>query len=404
MHAMMKRSGVVSLQPFTIVIATTIFARVYAFNFYCPDAPKQINLAQGEQASIITRYRGQSFYSESQYCEWHVDAGLGQRVHVEVAQSDLQYAQPGSLCDGFDSVKIVDDLENLVLVSWCGNEHPDVINTEGHQLKIVFSSDSITPSTERYTRGVTLTLKAFASSECPPDWQRLESSCFKRQTSKASWFESQEGCNLEQGNLASIKSQEEFDFIRTYFNATGKVWIGLSDIASPTTFEWIDKVISTSYNGVSTLTPNKFSHCVSLNVKSEELSTEDCEGKKYESLCRANRGPPFTIYPLPREGTNKGSGSSGRLLLLGLLVPAAILLLLVIIGIIVYQKRKSLPWPFSTDTFGKRSAGATSASVELSGTTVPEARSSFNEISDQEASQHVAPPTYLQAISDPRVL
>ena len=68
-----------------------------------------MDLSSGETITIKTHNNDSLYYTESQLCEWNINAGVGQRMQVKVVTSDLQYAPPGSLCDGFDNVKIIDD-------------------------------------------------------------------------------------------------------------------------------------------------------------------------------------------------------------------------------------------------------------------------------------------------------
>ena len=78
----------------------------HALDHFCPGSgPVTINLALGEADTIKTLYDGQDFYSEDMNCEWNI-ISQGHRLQVEVLKSDLQYAQPGSLCANFDHIQI----------------------------------------------------------------------------------------------------------------------------------------------------------------------------------------------------------------------------------------------------------------------------------------------------------
>uniref|UniRef100_A0A669F0Z1 C-type lectin domain-containing protein n=1 Tax=Oreochromis niloticus TaxID=8128 RepID=A0A669F0Z1_ORENI len=65
-----------------------------------------------------------------------------------------------------------------------------------------------------------------AHSQCQSGWREYENKCYFFSTDTKSWFEANEFC-LEGGNLASIHTQEEEEFLALYSKGTTK-WIGYS--------------------------------------------------------------------------------------------------------------------------------------------------------------------------------
>ena len=53
------------------------------------------------------------------------------------------------------------------------------------------------------------------ASDCPPNWISHKDTCFTLKHITQTWSDGQKTCNFEQSNLASIESQEEFDFLKT---------------------------------------------------------------------------------------------------------------------------------------------------------------------------------------------
>ncbi|XP_028447513.1 galactose-specific lectin nattectin isoform X1 [Perca flavescens] len=65
---------------------------------------------------------------------------------------------------------------------------------------------------------------------CPPGWTQFGSRCFSFYFQGKSWIDAENFCKSDGGNLASVHSEEEHEFLRTYIRkVTGenkRTWIG----------------------------------------------------------------------------------------------------------------------------------------------------------------------------------
>merc|ERR1712055_771920 len=77
-------------------------------------------------------------------------------------------------------------------------------------------------------------------SDCPSGWASYDTKCFKLFTSKASATEAESKCNEQGGNLPSIHSKAEQDFIYTNLDHSHSVWIGAVDPNQDGSWQWTD--------------------------------------------------------------------------------------------------------------------------------------------------------------------
>ncbi|KAF1383034.1 hypothetical protein PFLUV_G00150060 [Perca fluviatilis] len=79
---------------------------------------------------------------------------------------------------------------------------------------------------------------------CPPGWTLFRSRCFSFNIQKKSWTDAETFCKAAGGNLASVHSEEEYKFLKTYINqVTGDIertWIGGFDSVQPGVWMWSD--------------------------------------------------------------------------------------------------------------------------------------------------------------------
>ena len=107
---------------------------------------------------------------------------------------------------------------------------------------------------------------------CPtPDWLRYGNACFKLVNQKEYWIGAQDACRNINGNLTSIHSAEENDFVRQMADALGlpAVWIGLNNLNSADgSYEWVDGS-DLSYTNWADGEPSQYSgvikNCTALN-------------------------------------------------------------------------------------------------------------------------------------------
>ncbi|KAK3760083.1 hypothetical protein RRG08_064753 [Elysia crispata] len=311
------------------------------------------------EGKIITLFKGNSFYENNQFCQWNLNAGSGNRIQIEVDQWKLQYAPPRALCDSYDHIKVADD--DGFLVSWCQIlpifKSPFNINSRGQNLTISFQSDQTTPRNQRYSGG-RLSFRIFDASDCPPNWISHKDTCFTLKHITQTWSDGQKTCNFEQSNLASIESQEEFDFLKTsYKGVFSKVWFGLNDKSIFGNFKWIDNSSAAgAFKAMSSLKADPFNHCGLIDFKKSTVKMADCENDA-SVLCRTAKGKVSKIYPIPLFKTDKGNekdSKTSRGLLLGVLIPCILLLLLIVLTVTLYRHREKFSC-FRSQTTAKRS-------------------------------------------------
>ncbi|KAM5136029.1 C-type mannose receptor 2 [Mantella aurantiaca] len=116
--------------------------------------------------------------------------------------------------------------------------------------------------------------------QCDPGWQSYGTNCYRLNNEKRSWQEARKSCVRGEGNLGSVHSLLELEFITKQIKQdVEELWIGLNDIKHQMSFEWSDgsAVTFTSWHPFE---PNNFRD-----------SMEDCvtiwgpEGKWNDSPC-----------------------------------------------------------------------------------------------------------------------
>ncbi|XP_031134272.1 C-type lectin domain family 10 member A-like [Sander lucioperca] len=79
---------------------------------------------------------------------------------------------------------------------------------------------------------------------CPPGWTQFGSRCFSFNIQGKSWTDAENFCNYDGGNLASVHSEEEHVFLRTFINqvtgANQTSWMGGSDSVKEGVWMWSD--------------------------------------------------------------------------------------------------------------------------------------------------------------------
>uniref|UniRef100_A0A8C9ZTL5 C-type lectin domain-containing protein n=1 Tax=Sander lucioperca TaxID=283035 RepID=A0A8C9ZTL5_SANLU len=79
---------------------------------------------------------------------------------------------------------------------------------------------------------------------CPLFWFSFNGRCYKYVATHLTWADAELHCVSEGGNLVSIHSLEEENFIKSliknFDHAQGFTWIGLSDIHKEGTWMWSD--------------------------------------------------------------------------------------------------------------------------------------------------------------------
>uniref|UniRef100_A0A8C9Z6R9 C-type lectin domain-containing protein n=1 Tax=Sander lucioperca TaxID=283035 RepID=A0A8C9Z6R9_SANLU len=106
---------------------------------------------------------------------------------------------------------------------------------------------------------------------CPPGWTQFGSRCFSFNFQGKSWIDAESFCKAAGGNLASVHSEEEHVFLRTFINqVTGAYitsWMGGSDSVQEGVWMWSDGS-TFDYKSWAWGQPDNFllvEHCLLIN-------------------------------------------------------------------------------------------------------------------------------------------
>ncbi|KAG9347148.1 hypothetical protein JZ751_006075, partial [Albula glossodonta] len=107
--------------------------------------------------------------------------------------------------------------------------------------------------------------------DCPRGWDIFGSRCFKFVQTFRSWIAAEQYCLRFEGNLASVHSADEYNFLQQiilrYTNELPPTWIGGYDAVQEGVWLWSDgsKFDFSSWNAGE---PNNFlgnEHCIQMN-------------------------------------------------------------------------------------------------------------------------------------------
>ena len=132
---------------------------------------------------------------------------------------------------------------------------------------------------------------AAVESSCPLDWYTYGSRCFKFVSIPQSWADSEQHCLALGGNLASVHSPLEYQFMQALTKDTNghlpDTWLGGFDAVKEGLWMWSDGS-RFSYTNWNTDEPNNAGggeDCLQMNAASEKLWFDvPCEWK-FVSLC-----------------------------------------------------------------------------------------------------------------------
>ena len=87
---------------------------------------------------------------------------------------------------------------------------------------------------------ITILQSLLFTEQCPESWYEFSSNCYKLLDELLTWQDAEDKCVEYGGNLASIHSSEENDFI-VELSKKNTVWIGGSDIRPEAVWTWNDQ-------------------------------------------------------------------------------------------------------------------------------------------------------------------
>uniref|UniRef100_F6Y2F6 Macrophage mannose receptor 1 n=1 Tax=Monodelphis domestica TaxID=13616 RepID=F6Y2F6_MONDO len=144
---------------------------------------------------------------------------------------------------------------------------------------------------------------------CPSQWWPYAGHCYKMNKEQKIQKDALTACRKEGGDLASIHSIEEFDFIFSQlgYEDTDTLWIGLNDLKIQMYFEWSDgtPVTFTKWMpGEPSHANNRQEDCVVMTGKDGYWSDHPCENS-FGYVCKtkpASKPPVIEV----EEGCQKG--------------------------------------------------------------------------------------------------
>ncbi|XP_028447517.1 galactose-specific lectin nattectin-like [Perca flavescens] len=130
------------------------------------------------------------------------------------------------------------------------------------------------------------------SGHCPPGWTPFGSRCFSFYFHAKRWIDAEHFCKSTGGNLASVYSAEEYDFLKTYINqVTGenrRTWIGGFDSVKEGLWMWSDGSIF-DYKSWGRGQPDNIDgveHCLEMNYQ-DNWNDDSC-ANVYPFVCSKN--------------------------------------------------------------------------------------------------------------------
>nr|ACO82046.1 C-type lectin 13 [Perca flavescens] len=126
-------------------------------------------------------------------------------------------------------------------------------------------------------------------SSCSPGWTLFGSRCFSFNFQGKTWVDAEHFCKATGGNLASVHSEEEHEFLRTFIHQVSgenrRTWIGGFDSVQPGVWMWSDGS-PFDYKSWAPGEPNNgggTEHCLEINYK-DKWNDNECN-KIFPFLC-----------------------------------------------------------------------------------------------------------------------
>ncbi|XP_050984261.1 galactose-specific lectin nattectin isoform X2 [Labeo rohita] len=126
-------------------------------------------------------------------------------------------------------------------------------------------------------------LFALNASACQSGWAQFGYRCFKAFNYDTSWSDAEMTCLNYGGNLASVHSQTEYNFLRVLIYSDKSFWIGGYDAVSEGKWFWSDGT-KMNFRLWSPIEPNNeggIENCIEMNFRATGLWNDlDCNIKR----------------------------------------------------------------------------------------------------------------------------
>ena len=100
------------------------------------------------------------------------------------------------------------------------------------------------------------------------------------------WLDAQSSCAIWGGDLTSITTERENNYLNTIIPDTVSYWIGLNDRDVEGTYTWTDDTVFTHANFSNTISNNELDDCVQANNSNWESA--NCTSTLSSFICKAS--------------------------------------------------------------------------------------------------------------------
>ncbi|XP_029291801.1 galactose-specific lectin nattectin-like [Cottoperca gobio] len=143
----------------------------------------------------------------------------------------------------------------------------------------------------------TCPLKRGRCEACPAGWTQFCSRCFMFNHEEKDWADAETSCIASGGNLASVKTANEYTFIRELVKrAAGSdktSWIGGYDAVKEGLWEWSDgsKFDFKSWGKKESNNMKKQENCMEINFKGRDYVNDSSCSLKRSFVCSTDPSP-----------------------------------------------------------------------------------------------------------------
>nr|XP_033817429.1 polycystin-1-like isoform X2 [Geotrypetes seraphini] len=233
------------------------------------------------------------------HLQWDFGDG-GEVLNTSVAQAQHKYALPGIYTVSLWAqvgVKLLHHSLTLrvsVPLGWVQLECPRVVET-GHSLDIWIQTQMGTDLTVLWKMKTPDRQETLDKSSCPRGG-RIHTgnlNCYWLHHNKESWQDARQVCQSSSGgDLAVVKTQAVQTFLQEAFSSAGGfAWIGLSDLSSSGTWQWVDGSLFDPLQdwGASGRQERK-SNCAELQINPRGVRRRSACDKKSAFICEKQAG------------------------------------------------------------------------------------------------------------------
>ncbi|KAJ1363070.1 hypothetical protein KIN20_022834 [Parelaphostrongylus tenuis] len=220
-------------------------------------------------------------------------------------------------------------------LSFCGYLRNRQVTSQSDSLTIHFISDELVEG-----RGVKLSYEAVSYGECDIGWlSRGDGMCYRHVEAepKVGWADAQEQCGQMQANLASIRDQNDYDYMSNTFGHTpAHSWIGYTDADHEGTVMGVNSKLNTIWPQPLLPGNNDDRDCLYLDYSlsdREPYRIADCRTKQ-TFICQKRNNWSTVVVGSQHERIRAGSRMRTANYTIWLLILVALILFLILLCIL----------------------------------------------------------------------